>query len=376
MKNRFSDPPRVMTSRCRDARFAGICWLLIVAVVMTLAVPVVSLVTAPPAQADTSCPDPAGAVLTRTSAAFPRNVALTFDDGPSGSWTPQVLDVLRANGIRATFFLIGENVRQNPALVRRTLAEGHQIGNHTDTHPTLTGLTAEQQAQQMDAAQASIVAADGVQPCYFRAPGGSYNSTTVALARARGMSVVGWSNDTEDWAAPLTVSTAYQAKIVDQAINPVYDHPIVLMHDGSPGNYRQNTVDSLQRVIDSYRSRGYVFTDPMGRNADRGSDPIGHLDVANSPAPGKVRVAGWAFDPSAPTDPVPIHVYINDVGYARSTGAPRPDVKAVYSQTSANQGFDLTLPATGGVNRVGVFAIDVGNDGANTLLNYREVLVN
>jgi peptidoglycan/xylan/chitin deacetylase (PgdA/CDA1 family) len=240
-------------------------WLLLIATVLALFAPVTSLVNAPAIAAESACPNPTAGAVYRTPATYPKTVALTFDDGPSGGWTPQVLDILKANGIKATFFVIGENVRQNPALVRRTLAAGHQIGNHTDTHPNMPSLSATAQAQQMDAAATSIAAAGGSRVCFFRAPGGEFNPTTLQLARERGMSLIGWSNDTLDWAAPLSISTSYQAGIVDRAINPVYDHPIVLMHDGSPGNYRQNTVDSVQRVIDSYRSRGYVFTDPLGR---------------------------------------------------------------------------------------------------------------
>jgi peptidoglycan/xylan/chitin deacetylase (PgdA/CDA1 family) len=178
----------------------------------------------------------------------------------------------------------------------------------------MTALSAAQQAQQMDAAPSSIVAAAGVQPCSLRAPGGSFNPTTLALARERGMTLTGWSNDTIDCNAPLSITPAYQAGIVDRAINPVYDNPIVLLHDGSPGNYRQNTVDSLQRIIDSYRSRGYVFTDPLGRTGHTG-DPAGSLDFAVSPAPAQISVAGWSFDPPASTEPVGIHSYINGVGY-------------------------------------------------------------
>ncbi|HYN72367.1 MAG TPA: hypothetical protein VES60_07670, partial [Nakamurella sp.] len=173
------------------------------------------------------------------------------------------------------------------------------------------------------------------------------------------MTLTGWSNDTIDWNAPLSISPAYQVGIVDRSINPVYDNPIVLLHDGSPGNYRQNTVDSLQRIIDSYRSRGYVFTDPLGRTGNTG-DPAGSLDLAVSPAPGQIRVAGWSFDPSAPTEPVGIHTYINGVGYPSQTGGSRPDVKAAYPQTTADQGFDLTWPAFAGINTVCVYAINIG----------------
>jgi len=320
------------------------------------------------------CPEPAAGAVYRTPSSSIKAVALTIDDGPSGAWTPRILDILKANGVQATFFLIGENVRQNPGLVARTVAEGHQIGNHTDTHPTMTSLSAGQQAQQMDAAQSSIVAAAGVQPCFFRAPGGSFSPTTLALARERGMSLIGWSNDTLDWDAPLSVSPSYQAGIVDRAINPAYKNPIVLLHDGSPGNYRQNTVDSLQRIIDSYRSRGYTFTDPVGRPGHIG-DPVGYLDSVSSPAPGQVRVVGWSFDPSAPTEPVAVHVYVNGAGYAGSTGVARPDVRAVFPQASGNQGFDLTWPAAGGLDTVCVYAINIGPGTTNPALGCAEISV-
>ncbi|MGS0684747.1 polysaccharide deacetylase family protein [Nakamurella sp. GG22] len=313
------------------------------------------------------CPTPAADAVYRSSPTFARTVALTIDDGPSASWTPQVLDILKANHIGATFFVIGENVRENPAMIRRALAEGSEIGNHTDTHVTLKGLSAFAQGAQMDAGRAAIMRAGGPDPCFFRAPGGNYDATTLALARARGMSLVQWSNDPVDWAAPSSLSPSYQTKIFAGAVSPVFDHPIVLLHDGSQGNYRQNTVNTLQRIIDSYRSRGYVFTDPLGRSLDHIGDPVSHLDSATSPEPGTVRVAGWAFDPSVPLETMRVHVYVNGVGHSISTGSYRPDVHRAYPQASDHTGFAVKVSAAAGLDPVCVYAINKGL-GSNVLI--------
>jgi peptidoglycan-N-acetylglucosamine deacetylase len=213
-----------------------------------------------------TCPTPKTYVLTTVPATFKKNVALTFDDGPSPKWTPQVLEILKANHVRATFFMIGQNARANPSLVRRVLAEGHTIGNHSYSHPNFTTLSTDQQRASMENATKYISAAieGGYKPCFFRPPYGSYNSTTINLARNRGMSVVKWSRNTKDWAAPSSLSTSFQKTIVANATSPLSSHPNVIMHDGGPSAYRQNTVNSLQRIITFYKSRGYKFTNPAG----------------------------------------------------------------------------------------------------------------
>jgi peptidoglycan/xylan/chitin deacetylase (PgdA/CDA1 family) len=221
---------------------------------------------APPAAAGPrDCPPPYRHVLNATPVTAPRTVALTFDDGPSPRWTPQVLDILRRHNVRATFFVIGSNVDAHPALARRIVAEGHMIGNHTQTHPDLTRLSAAQIAGQVDAATGSILRATGTRPCFFRGPGGSHNGQLVqSIVHSRNMSIAGWNRDTWDWRTPPAWNPFFQQTIVNNATAPGSDHPIVLMHDGSPGNYRQNTVDSVERILLNYRSRGFWFTDPVG----------------------------------------------------------------------------------------------------------------
>ncbi len=210
------------------------------------------------------CPDPIRAVLDHTPPTLERTVALTFDDGPLPRNTPQVLDVLRARGVKATFFVTGRNVSAHPDLVRRIVAEGHAIGNHTWSHPDLDRLSPAAQAAEIDSTTQAIVTATGVQPCFFRGPYGIHRSASVTnLAWDRGMTIADWSHDTRDWETPPATSPPFQDRIVERATVPGNAHPIVLMHDG--GGYRQNTVAALDRIISSYLARGFVFTDPAGR---------------------------------------------------------------------------------------------------------------
>jgi peptidoglycan/xylan/chitin deacetylase (PgdA/CDA1 family) len=117
-------------------------------IMMTLGIVVLPVVTAPAATAATTCQTPPSGAIYRTPG--PNQVALTIDDGPSGDWTPHVLNILQSHGVHATFFVIGENVRANPGMIGQILAGGNLVGNHTETHATLTGMSAAGQGQQMD----------------------------------------------------------------------------------------------------------------------------------------------------------------------------------------------------------------------------------
>ena len=216
------------------------------------------------------CPAPVTTVLDATPATADRTVALTFDDGPRPDSTPAVLDVLRARGVTATFFVTGSNAARYPDLVRRIVAEGHALGNHTWSHPDLSGLSPAGRVAEIERTTQAIVDATGTSPCYFRGPYGIHRSASIAgLAWERGMSVVGWTLDTRDWTTPAGWSPAFQRQIVDAATAPAGAHPIVLLHDG--GGHRQNTVAALDPIISHYVARGYVFTDPAGRGPRQGT---------------------------------------------------------------------------------------------------------
>lgn len=186
----------------------------------------------------------------------PRLIALTFDDGPHPTRTPAILDILAARGVKATFFVTGDRARAYPGLVRRAAAEGHVVATHTVSHPLLTSLSASQQRAQIAGAADivdSIVGA-GTARC-LRPPYGAYSSTTVQVARDRGLAVVLWSRDANDWRGWST------SQMVAAALSTARDggRGILIMHDTL-----SNTVGSLPSIISALDANGYRFATICG----------------------------------------------------------------------------------------------------------------
>ena len=244
-----------------------------------------------PAAAKTvkGCAAPRSAVIMQVPATYRKNVALTFDDGPS-AFTPMILDVLRREGIKATFFVTGKAVKAHPELAKAIVAGGHVIGNHSYSHPqevagsvpriAFTRMSRAAQESQLDRTNAEIRRATGRLPCFFRGPGGSHQgATTRTVAANRGMSVVHWTQSSGDWAkGAKTESKAKQRDIIRRATTPLSAHALVLFHDGKASaeperrvsSNRINTVRALPSVTKFYKARGYIFTDPAGRRLARG----------------------------------------------------------------------------------------------------------
>jgi peptidoglycan-N-acetylglucosamine deacetylase len=205
------------------------------------------------------------AFVIRRGGELPGKVALTFDDGPNPEWTPKILDVLKEKGVRATFFIIGENGAANPRLVQRILAEGHVLGNHTFTHPNL-GETPDRVAGiELNATQRLIEALTGHSTRLFRPPyfGDAEPSTAdeiapMQVAERMGYLTVGMKIDTEDWQAKVTPDDMVK-KVVAQATEPDPEKrgQVILMHDS--GGERSRTVAALPRIIDALRERGIDF---------------------------------------------------------------------------------------------------------------------
>jgi peptidoglycan/xylan/chitin deacetylase (PgdA/CDA1 family) len=213
-----------------------------------------------------TCPAPRTGV-NRTAPGSGKTVALTFDDGP-GPGTLQILAILQRYGVTATFFNIGINERRRPAQVRAVAATAAATGNHTWDHPQLPTLTAAGQAQQLDAESAEQRGILGAAPCLFRPPYGEYDSTTVALARERRMSVWNWSVDTEDWKAGTSTAQSWIDRITTRAeAGGSQTHPVILMHN--PPSGIPATVAALPTIIEYYRDRGYAFVDLLGRPSQR-----------------------------------------------------------------------------------------------------------
>jgi peptidoglycan-N-acetylglucosamine deacetylase len=177
-----------------------------------------------------------------------REVALTFDDGPS-PWTPKILAVLRREHAVATFFEIGRNVLAYPRYTAELTRAGMIIGDHTETHRPLAELSAARQADEIYNAAAAIRDAGAPAPLLFRPPYGSFNKETLALLRRRHMMMVLWSADTSDYLQPGV------AKIRYTAISGARPGAIILFHDG--GGPRSQTLAALPRVIRRLRARGF-----------------------------------------------------------------------------------------------------------------------
>jgi peptidoglycan/xylan/chitin deacetylase (PgdA/CDA1 family) len=187
----------------------------------------------------------------------PTEVMLTFDDGPSEPYTGQILDILRAKNIKATFFLCGASAARYPDLVRRIRDEGHVIGNHTWSHPWLYLAGREAIAAEIDRTQDVIEKITGTRPVWFRPPYGVRGFPLRGILRERGMKMMLWSDRGRDGALDADGIAAV-------TLSQLHPGAIVLLHDGfeakSPEAVdRSATVAALPRIIDGARRAGYRF---------------------------------------------------------------------------------------------------------------------
>ncbi|MDQ0191418.1 polysaccharide deacetylase family protein [Alicyclobacillus cycloheptanicus] len=195
-------------------------------------------------------------------AASHKTLYLTFDDGPSQRYTPQILDILRREHVRATFFVLGSRSQEYPGLVRRIRLEGHELGNHGFYHEVITGKPDVWVRQDVTKAERAIRAASGVTPVLYRPPGGMIDQREMAMLTKAGHPVVLWTLDSGDWRAKSA------APIVNTVLRNVQPGAIVLFHDGiSPSRY---TAQALPKIIRVCRARGYTFElVPVGPAASR-----------------------------------------------------------------------------------------------------------
>lgn len=186
-----------------------------------------------------------------------KTVALTFDDGPGPSTRP-ILAVLRAAGIRATFFNVGGQLVSHAWVLRREVADGDVIGNHTWSHPDMAQLDLSAQAQQISTTTRFEQKLTSLQPCVFRPPYGSYDRLTLRAAAAQGLSTWTWSVDTDDWRAEGSAGPVWVSRIVRNAkAGLAQRHPVVLMHNALGGD--PATVAALPEIIRCFRRHGYRF---------------------------------------------------------------------------------------------------------------------
>ena len=190
-------------------------------------------------------------------------IALTFDDGPDIRWTPKILDILKEKHVPATFFVIGVDASQFPEIVKREYAEGHEIGNHTYTHPSFDDISKTEIHWQLNLTQRLIESTIGVKSILFRPPYGIDHQPEYAeevaqlpIAQDMGYLIVGQKIDAHDWRQVDGKQIPAQ-EIVDNVVRQAGMGNIVLFHDG--GGERANTVAALPQVIDKLREEGYQF---------------------------------------------------------------------------------------------------------------------
>lgn len=182
-----------------------------------------------------------------------REVALTFDDGPAPA-TPEILDVLAAHGAKATFFFCGANVRRMPDTARQVAAAGHEIGNHSDTHPLLCFRSARFMEDDLRRAQETIQGHTGQTPRWFRAPYGVRWFGLRGVQERLGLTGVMWTVIGRDWTLPAEA-------VARRVLRGARPGAIICLHDGretSPSP-AATTVESLRLVLPSLAAQGYRF---------------------------------------------------------------------------------------------------------------------
>ncbi|MBZ5584851.1 MAG: glycosyltransferase [Acidobacteriia bacterium] len=221
-----------------------------------------------------------------------KRMAITFDDGPDPEWTPRILDALRQRNVRATFFVIGANAARNAGLIKREYDEGHEIGNHSYSHPNIALVSDERARLELNWTQRIIENAVGAATTMFRPPYNADSDPTtpeeilpVWRAQQEGYITIGETIDPRDWEPGTTAD-----RIVSQVEEDQQAGNVILLHDG--GGDRSTTLDALPRIIDYFRGQGYEFL-PVG-------ELIGRTRAQVMPIPSKqelrwARIEGRAF---------------------------------------------------------------------------------
>ncbi|MBD0742533.1 polysaccharide deacetylase family protein [Streptomyces sp. CBMA152] len=197
------------------------------------------------------------ATIVHTSDAGTRGVNITIDDGPDPRWTPQVLDVLREYGVKATFCMVGTQAQAHPDLVKEVVAAGHRLCDHSVSHDTTMDKKPEayQSQEILDAERMITEASGGIRPMYYRAPGGAFTPYSRDLAASRGMRPLGWNVDSKDFERPGTNA------IVATVERELHLGPTILFHDA--GGDRTQTVAALRRILPWLKDQGYSFGFPV-----------------------------------------------------------------------------------------------------------------
>jgi peptidoglycan/xylan/chitin deacetylase (PgdA/CDA1 family) len=210
-------------------------------------------------------------------------IAMTFDDGPSATLTPKLLDLLAAHHIRATFFVIGENVAEHPDIVARAAREGHEIANHSWSHPNLAKMSDEGVRRQLWQTDEAIKSATGTRPTLLRPPYGSITEREKRWIHDEfGYQIVLWDVDPYDWKRPGP------AVVRNRILQETRPGSIVLSHDIHPG-----TIEAMPSTFDALEAKGFKFVTV--------SELIRAAAVEPSPTPPSTSTSARAVIPLSPS---------------------------------------------------------------------------
>ena len=201
-------------------------------------------------------------------------VAMTFDDGPHPVHTPKLLDILKARNIKCTFFVIGQQVKMYPNIIRRIIAEGHEIANHTWTHCSLTSVSDDRIRKELKDSEDAVFEVAGVRPHLVRPPYGAINARIKDLMFAEfGYSTIMWSVDPQDWRRPGV------SVVTSRLVNGAHPGAIMLAHDIHPP-----TISAMPAMFDQLLAKGYQFvTVSQLLNMEKAEMPVGVIVRPASP---------------------------------------------------------------------------------------------
>ena len=180
-----------------------------------------------------------------------RKIALTFDDGPHPYKTDAVLNILEKHGVRATFFVVGENVSYYPEPLRRAVALGHEIGNHTYHHASLSHACEENAAEEIEKTEEIILKTVGYRTKLFRPPEGAYNACALNVVKSKDYRVILWTVDTRDW------ENKSAETMVQTVMTNIKGGSIILFHDYM--SKKSHTLEALEILLPQLIAQGYEF---------------------------------------------------------------------------------------------------------------------
>lgn len=187
--------------------------------------------------------------------------AITFDDGPSGHFTAELLDGLRERKVKATFFLCGYRVDQFPTLTKQIAEEGHEIGTHSDAHRFFSDMSSGELCQDLSASMDKLEKVTGKRPTLLRPPGGIYDREAIKETTCADLPIILWSVDPDDWCCSCSDT------VTQRVLSQVKSGDIILLHD-----MYDSSISAAFRIIDRMKEQGYIFVTVSELAAIRGTE--------------------------------------------------------------------------------------------------------